>query len=55
MEFLLFMLGHLPLDVNYQHGFSFSHSLEYYQHRPLMFQQQQILYKDNMELGHCGM
>ena len=39
IEFPLFMLGDLPLYVNYQHEFEFSQSLEYYKNRPLMFKQ----------------
>ena len=42
-----------PLDINKQHLSVISKLLGYYQHNPLMFQQLEILYKDNMELGHC--
>ena len=44
-----------PLDINKQHLSVISKLLGYYQHNPLMFQQLEILYKDNMELGHCNM
>ena len=49
------MLGDFPLDLNDHNWFVISQLLEYYQPHPLMFQQQQIIKEDNMELEHYNM